>query len=88
MDERVKEGENDVEIIAAAKKRTSSKSKAAPKKKIAKVKVESEGDGDGVCRWFYLEILQLIALCGEMEPEFVMNDKNKVFFETLDCDFP
>ena len=37
------EEEEDVEIIAAPKRRTASKSKAAPKKKIAKVKVESEG---------------------------------------------
>ena len=56
-------------------KRTTLKSKAAPKKKIAKVKVESENDAHGVRGWLDLEILQLIALCGEMEPEFVRNGK-------------
>ena len=48
------------------------------------MKVESEGDEDGVRGWFDLGILQLIALCEEMEPEFVGMAKNKVFFETLD----
>ena len=77
MEKKVEERgeEKDVEIIAAPKKRTTSKSKAAPKKKIAKVKVESEGDGDGVRGWLDSEILQLIALRGEIEPEFVRNDK-------------
>ena len=74
------EEEEDVEIIAAPKKRTASKSKAAPKKKITKVKVESEGDGDGVRGWLDSEILQLIALCGEMEPEFVRNGKKQGIF--------
>ena len=59
---------------------TASKSKAVPKKKIAKVKVESEGDGDRVCGWFDLEILQLIACRGEMEPEFVRNGKKQGIF--------
>ena len=74
------EEEEDVEIIAAPKKRTASKSKAAPKKKITKVKVESEGDGDGVRGWLDSEILQLIALRGEMEPEFVRNGKKQGIF--------
>ena len=61
------------------------KSKVTPKKKITKVKVESEGDGDGVCGWLDSEILQLIALCEEMESEEWQ--KIRYFFETLDCDF-
>ena len=78
--EERREEEEDVEIIAAPKKRTTSKSKAAPKKKIAKVKVESESDGDGVRGWLDSEILQLIALRGEMEPEFVRNGKKQGIF--------
>ena len=85
MEERVEE--NDVEIIAAPKKRTALKLKCAPKKEIAKVKVENEGNGDGICRWFDSEILQLIALCKEKELEFVRNGKKKAFFETLDYYF-
>ena len=44
------------------------------------MKVESEGDGDGVRGWLDLEILQLIALRGEMEPEFVRNGKKQGIF--------
>ena len=44
------------------------------------MKVESEGDGDGVRGWLDLEIFQLIALCGEMEPKFVKNGKKQGFF--------
>ena len=89
VEERGKEEEeeDDVEIIAALKKRIALKSKAAPKKKITKVKVESKGDGDGVRGWLDLEILQLIALRGEMEPEFVRNGKTQVFSKILDCNF-
>ena len=61
-------------------RRTASKSKAIPKKKIAKVKVESEGDGDRVHGWLDLEILQLIALRGEMEQEFMRNGKKQGIF--------
>ena len=80
VEERREEEEDDVEIIAVPKKRTALKSKATPKKKIAKVKVESEGDGDGVQGWLDSEILQLIALRGEMEPEFVRNSKKQGIF--------
>ena len=82
VEKRVEERgeEEDVEIIVVPKKRTASKSKVAPKKKIAKVKVESEGYGDGVRGWLDLEILQLIALRGEMEPEFVRNGKKQGIF--------
>jgi hypothetical protein len=38
------------------------------------VKVEGE-DNDGACTWLDAEVLQLIALWGEMELEFVMNSK-------------
>ena len=80
VEERGEEEEDNVEIIAAPKKRTTLKSKAAPKKKIAKVKVESEGDGDGVRRWLDFEILQLIAFHGEMKLEFVRNGKKQGIF--------
>ena len=80
VEKRGEEEEDDVEIIAAPKKRTALKSKAAPKKKIAKVKVESEGDGDGVRGWLDSEIFQLIALCGEMELKFVRNGKKQGIF--------
>ena len=76
--ERGEEEEDDVEIIVAPKKRTILKSKATPKKKSTKV--ESEGDGDGVCGWLDSEILQLIALRAEMEPEFVRNGKKQGIF--------
>ena len=85
VEEREEEEKDDVEIIVTPKKRTVSKSKAALKKKITKVKVESEGDGDGVLGWLDSKILQLIALCREMEPEFVRNGKKtRYFFEILD----
>ena len=42
--------------------------------------VDGDGDGDEVCGWLDLEVLQLIALCGEMEPEFVRNDKKQGIF--------
>ena len=44
------------------------------------MKVESEGDGDGVCGWLDSEVLQLIALRGEMKPKFVRNGKKQGIF--------
>ena len=39
------------------------------------MKVESEGNEDRICAWLDLEVIQLIALCAKMEPEFVRNGK-------------
>ena len=46
----------------------------------SKVKVESKSVGDGVRGWLDLDILQLIILCGEMEPKFVRNGKKQGIF--------
>ena len=72
VEERSVEVEKDCEIIGASKKR------AAPKKKKpTKVEVKVEGE-EANRNWLDSEVHQLIALKGEMEPEFERNGKNKV----------
>ena len=80
VEKRGKEDESNVEIIVSSKKRIAFKSKTISKKKIANVKVEDDGDGDGARVWFDLEVLQLITFCGEMDVEFVKNEKNQRIF--------
>jgi hypothetical protein len=82
VEERVVEG-GDCEIIGSSKKRVAPKQKAIPKKKKtskkkAAVKIEGEAKGEEVNRmWEDSEVLQLISLKGEMEPEFVRNGKKQ-----------
>jgi hypothetical protein len=86
VEDKVVDGEGDCEIIKSSKKRASSKQKAAPKKKLTPrkkvVKIEGEGQGEGDGEeanrlWEDSEVLQLIALKGEMEPEFERNGKKQ-----------
>ena len=71
VEERSVEVEKDCEIIGASKKR------AAPKKKKpTKVEVKVEGE-EANRNWLDSEVHQLIALKGEMEPEFERNGKKQ-----------
>ena len=80
MEERVVEG-GDCEIIGSSKKRAGSKQKAIPKKRATpkrKVAVKIEGESKEAAQmWEDSKVLQLIALKGEMEPEFVRNGKKQ-----------
>lgn len=75
------EEDDDVEIIApiAPKKKVVSKratsSKKAPKKTVKKEEEEEEEDDKK--HWKDNHVLQMIALRGEMDPEFVKNAKKQ-----------
>ena len=76
----------DVQIISSSKKRATPKRKerAAPKKRATTVAVKIEGeDNDGARQWLDAEVYQLIALRGEMEPEFVRNGKKQGTFSEI-----
>jgi len=87
VEETVVEGGN-CEIIGSSKKRVASKQKAvpnkraAPKKKVV-VKIEKEDEEEEATQtWEDSEVLQLIALKGEMEHEFIRNGRKQgiIFF--------
>ena len=93
VEDRVLDGEGDCEIIGSSKKRAPPKQKVAakkkvtPKKKVVKVEGERDGEGEEANRlWEDSEVLQLIALKGEMEPEFERNGKKQglIFFSNFD----
>jgi hypothetical protein len=75
-EERTDEGEDDVVIVNSSKKRASPKKKATPRKK-ATMKIEGEEEDEGGRNWLDSEVHSLIALRGEMEPEFVRNGKKQ-----------
>ena len=92
VEDRVLDGEGDCEIIGSSKKRAPPKQKVAAKKKVTLkkkvVKVEGERDGEGEEAnrlWEDSEVLQLIALKGEMEPEFERKGKKQglIFFSNF-----
>jgi hypothetical protein len=70
VEKKAFEGDEEIQIVSTPMKRVAPKKKVAPRKKIAKVEVKVEGeDNDGARTWLNAEVLQLIALQGEMEPD-------------------
>ena len=76
VEERSFEEEKDCEIIGTSKKRAAPRKKAAPKKKPTQVEVKVEREEINR-NWLDSEVYQLIALKGEMEPEFERNGKKQ-----------
>ena len=68
VEEKSVQEEKDCEIIGTSKKRV------APRKEPTQVEVKVEGEA-GNRNWLDSEVYQLIALKGEMEPEFERHNK-------------
>ena len=78
LEEKVVHEEEDCEIVESSKKKVASKQNVIPKKKAPKVVVKVEGEGAEANRmWEDSEVLHLIALKGEMKPEFERNCKKQ-----------
>lgn len=78
------EEEEEVKIVSCARKRAAPKTKATPskkttpRKKVAEIEPKLEGeDEDSKAKWRHSDVEALIALRGEMEPEFVRNGKKQ-----------
>jgi hypothetical protein len=76
VEEKNVEEKKDCKIIGSSKKRAAPRKKPAPEKKPTQVEVKVEGE-DGNWNRLDSKVYQLIALKGEMEPEFERNGRKQ-----------